>query len=96
MLQAYAPPAVAHRCGTYRNLLPLILMAQYPRPNRRGGRVVYGSGLEIRIQDFGLNWTGLADNALAFCKWFLTHRSIWTGLAGIGLDFFERVTFTGD
>src|SRR6266550_8815888 len=29
------------------------------RKPRRGGRVVDGSGLEIRIRDFGLIWTGL-------------------------------------
>lgn len=32
----------------------------------RGGRAVDGSGLEIRVEDFGRNWTACPSSVLAF------------------------------
>ena len=48
--------AVAHRRRDGKIL--------YRAVPRRGGRVVDGSGLEIRIQDFALIWTGLDGSVL--------------------------------
>jgi len=57
--------------------------------------VVDGSGLEIRIQDFGLNWTACATIVLAFhLSIFLTLVN-WTRLDTIGLNIFVRVTIVG-
>ena len=52
-------------CGPARGLPNEFSMAHFSeRRVRRGGRVVDGSGLEIRIQDFGLIWTGLDGSVL--------------------------------
>ncbi len=53
------------------------------------------AGLEIRIQDFGLNWTGLAPSVLVFDEFTFFIRVNWTGVVASALNFFERVTFAG-
>jgi hypothetical protein len=63
--------------------------------SRRGGRAVDRAGLEIRIQDFGLNWTGFAPSVLVFDKFTFLIRVNWTGVVASALNFFERVTFVG-
>ena len=57
--------------------------------------MVDGSGLEIRIQDFGLNWTGFAPSGLLFDEFIFFVRVNWTGVDANALIFFERVTFAG-
>jgi hypothetical protein len=61
----------------------------------RGGRAVDRAGLEIRIQDFGLNWTGFPSTVLVFDKFTFLIRVNWTGVVARALNFFERVTFAG-
>jgi hypothetical protein len=62
---------------------------------RRGGRAVDRAGLEIRIQDFGLNWTAFTSSALVFDEFTFLVRVNWTGAVGSALNFFQRVTFAG-
>ena len=53
------------------------------------------AGLEIRIQDFGLNWTGFATSVLVFHEFTFLMLVNWTGVVASALNFFERVTFVG-
>ena len=63
--------------------------------SRRGGRAVDRAGLEIRIQDFALNWTGFAHSVPVFDEFTFLIRVNWTGVVARALNFFERVTFAG-
>jgi hypothetical protein len=63
--------------------------------SRRGGRADDRAGLEIRIQDFGLNWTDFAPSVPVFDEFTFLIRVNWTGVVATALNFFERVTFLG-
>jgi len=65
------------------------------RKPRRGGRVVDGSGLEIRIRDFGLIWTGLDGSVLL--SWIQCRRvlKIRSAVDRIARKCFSWVTFAG-
>ena len=77
--------AVAHRRRDGKIL--------YRAVPRRGGRVVDGSGLEIRIQDFGLNWTGFATSVLVFGNSIVRVLCEWTDVTPNAPNFLVRVTF---
>jgi hypothetical protein len=60
---------------------------------RRGGRAVDCAGLEIRFEDFGLNWTQFARTVLVVRPLQFLTPSRWTIVVAIIPIFFLRVTF---
>ncbi len=60
---------------------------------RRGGTAVDRAGLEIRFEDFGLNWTQFATTCLVFRPLHFLTPSRWTIVVTITPICFLRVTF---
>ena len=57
--------------------------------------MVDGSGLEIRIQDFALIWTGLDGSVLLSRIHCATDFESWSGVDRIARKCFSWVTFAG-